>query len=98
LPSDLSIGDAAAFYAVSSFSGRDDELAAVHAALNEDGAIALIHGLGGVGKSSIAREYGWRNRDAYSIVWWLNAQTEDSIIDGMLRLGTMFARTRSNSG
>ena len=81
LPSDLSIVDASEFYAVPSFSGRDDELATVHAALKTDGAAVLVHGLGGVGKSSIAREYGWRNRDAYSVVWWLNAQTEGGIID-----------------
>jgi class 3 adenylate cyclase/tetratricopeptide (TPR) repeat protein len=92
LPSDLSIVDAAEFYAVPSFGGRDDELAAVHAALKTDGAVALVHGLGGVGKSSIAREYGWRNRDAYSVVWWLNAETEGGIIDGLVRLGTMFAQ------
>ncbi len=92
LPSDLSIVDAAEFHAVASFSGRDDELAAVGAALQDDGAVAVVHGLGGVGKSSIAREYGWRNRDKYSVLWWLNAQTEDGIIDGLLRLGTMFVQ------
>ena len=92
LPSDLSIIDAAQFYAVPSFSGRYDELAAVHAALQSDGAVALIHGLGGVGKSSIAREYGWVNRRAYSVVWWLNAQTEDGIIDGLIGLGATFAQ------
>jgi len=92
LPSDLSIIDAAEFHSIPSFSGRDEELAAVHEALKLDGAIALLNGLGGVGKSSVAREYGWRNRDAYSIVWWLNAQTEDGIIDGLVRLGTMFAQ------
>jgi class 3 adenylate cyclase/tetratricopeptide (TPR) repeat protein len=90
LPSDLSIVDAAEFHSVPAFSGRDDELEVVHTALRNDGAAALVHGLGGVGKSSIAREYGWRNRDQYSVVWWLNAQTEDGIIDGLLRLGTMF--------
>ena len=92
LPSDLSLVDAAEFYAVPSFSGRDGELDAVHAALKDDGAVALVHGLGGVGKSSLAREYGWRNRDAYSVVWWLNAETEAGIIDGLVRLGTMFAQ------
>lgn len=92
LPSDLSVIDAAEFHAVPSFGGRDEELAAARAALTHDGAIAVVHGLGGVGKSSIAREYGWRNRDRYSVVWWLNAQTEDGIIDGLLRLGTMFAQ------
>ncbi|HEY2475488.1 MAG TPA: tetratricopeptide repeat protein [Candidatus Cybelea sp.] len=92
LPSDLSIIDAAEFRAVPGFSGRDDELAAVHAALKTDGAVALVHGLGGVGKSSIAREYGWRHRDAYSVVWWLNAQTGGDVIDGLVRFGTMFAQ------
>ncbi len=92
LPSDLSIVDAAQFHPVSSFSGRDDELAAVHAALSRDGAIAVVHGLGGVGKSSVAREYGWRNRDTYSVIWWLNAQTEDRIIDGFVSLGAMFVQ------
>lgn len=91
LPSDTSILDTAEFHPVSSFSGRDDDLAAVHAAMERDDSIAVIHGLGGVGKSSIAREYGWRNRDRHSVVWWLNAQTEDGIIDGLLRLGAMFA-------
>jgi class 3 adenylate cyclase/tetratricopeptide (TPR) repeat protein len=91
LPSDLSIVDSAEFHAVPSFSGRDDELAAVHEALKSDAAIALVHGLGGVGKSSVAREYGWRNRDSYSVIWWLNAQTEDGVIDGLVRLGAMFA-------
>jgi len=90
LPSDLSVFDATEFHAVPSFSGRDEELATLQAALRNDGAIAVVHGLGGVGKSSIAREYGWRDREHYSAVWWLNAQTEDGIIEGLLRLGLMF--------
>jgi len=44
LPSDLSILDAARFHPVPSFSGRDAELAAVHAALQHDGAIVVVHG------------------------------------------------------
>ncbi|MGA7355374.1 MAG: FxSxx-COOH system tetratricopeptide repeat protein [Candidatus Cybelea sp.] len=90
LPSDLSIVDAAEFHSVPSFSGREDDLAAISAALQSDNAVAVVQGLGGVGKSSVVREYGWRNRDRYSVLWWLNAQTEDGIIDGLLRLGTMF--------
>ncbi len=92
LPSDLSIVEAAQFHPVPSFSGRDEELAAVHEALAHEGAIAVVHGLGGIGKSSIAREYGWRNRDVYSVVWWLNAQTEDGITDGLVSLGAMFVQ------
>ncbi len=92
LPSDSSIVDTAQLRPVPSFGGRDEELDAVHVALGGDGAIALLHGLGGVGKSSIAREYGWRNRDSYSVVWWLNAQNESGIIEGLLRLGAMFVQ------
>ncbi|MBV8198398.1 MAG: tetratricopeptide repeat protein [Candidatus Eremiobacteraeota bacterium] len=92
LPSGLSIVDAAEFHAVPSFSGREEELATLDAALKNDAAIAVVHGLGGVGKSSIAREFGWRNRARYSVVWWLNAQNEEGIIDGLLRLGSMFAQ------
>ncbi len=77
---------------VPSFSGRDDELAGIAAALAQDGNIAAVHGLGGVGKSSVAREYAWRNRDRYAVVWWLNAQTEDGVIDGLLRLGALLTR------
>ena len=90
LPSDLSIFDSAEFHAVPSFSGRDEELDTLRAALRNDGAIAIVHGMGGMGKSSLAREYGWRNRERYSVVWWLNAQTENGIIEGLLRLGGMF--------
>jgi class 3 adenylate cyclase/tetratricopeptide (TPR) repeat protein len=90
LPSNLSIVDVAEFRPVASFSGRDEELATVRSALERDGAIAVLHGLGGIGKSSIAREYGWRSRDEYSVVWWLSAESEDGVIDGLLRLGKMF--------
>jgi class 3 adenylate cyclase/tetratricopeptide (TPR) repeat protein len=92
LPSDISIVDSQEFFPVAGFSGRDEELAAVHAALGHDGSIAAVHGLGGVGKSSIAREYGWRNRDAYSVIWWLGAQSEDGVIEGLLGLGAMFVQ------
>jgi tetratricopeptide (TPR) repeat protein len=86
------IVDAEAIRPVPSFSGREEELAAVSAALANDGSIAMIHGLGGIGKSSVAREYAWRHRDDYAVVWWLNAQTEDGIIEGLLRLGSLLAR------
>ncbi|HET6276717.1 MAG TPA: tetratricopeptide repeat protein [Candidatus Cybelea sp.] len=74
------------------FTGRDEELAAVAAALESNDSIATIHGLGGTGKSSLAREYAWRNRSRYAVTWWLNAQTESGIIDGLVRLGTLFVK------
>lgn len=89
-PDDIAIMDAEALHPVAGFSGREEELAALSAALATDGSIAVIHGLGGVGKSSLAREFAWRNREQYAVAWWLNAETEDGIIEGLLRLGAAF--------
>jgi tetratricopeptide (TPR) repeat protein len=86
------IVDTEAVRPVPSFGGREPELISIAAALEDDGAIAAVHGLGGVGKSSVAREYAWRHRERYSVVWWLHAQTEDGIIEGLLRLGALFVR------
>jgi tetratricopeptide (TPR) repeat protein len=84
--------DTEAIRPVPSFSAREEELAAIAVALSNDGAIAAVYGLGGVGKTSIAREYAWRDRERYSVIWWLAAQTEDGIVDGLLRLGATFVR------
>ena len=86
------IVDGEAIRPVPGFSGREEELTAIAAALAGEGAMAAACGLGGVGKSSVAREYAWRNRADYSVVWWLNAETEDAIVDGLLRLGSTFVR------
>jgi tetratricopeptide (TPR) repeat protein len=86
------IVDVDAIRPVPSFSGRERELDAISEALAAPDSIAAVCGLGGVGKSSIAREYAWRNRDAYAVVWWVNAQTEDAIVDSLLRLGALFMR------
>ena len=86
------IVDAEAIRPVPSFSGREEELAELSTALSSDKPIAVVYGLGGAGKSSVAREYARRNRDRYSVIWLLNAQTDDAIIDGLLRLGAVFVR------
>jgi hypothetical protein len=36
-------------------------------------ASVVIHGLGGLGKSSVALEYMYRHWDAYSVILWLYA-------------------------
>ncbi len=86
------IVDGEAIRHVSSFSGREAELTALAQALAKDGGVAALCGLGGLGKSSLAREYAWRNREAYSVIWWLHAQTEDALVEGLLRLGAVFVR------
>jgi tetratricopeptide (TPR) repeat protein len=87
-----SILDGEAVRPVPGFSGREPELTTLASNLSRDGAITVVQGLGGVGKSAVAREFAWRNREEYSVIWWLNAETEDGIVEGLLRLGSLFVR------
>ncbi len=74
------------------FIGRDDLLAAMHAALSpKDAAAALtqtaVHGLGGVGKTSLAREYIERHAADYpGGVWWITAADRAGATDGLAAL------------
>ena len=65
------------------FTGRDGELLRIDGTLwsGNDGVAAItqpvsVSGLGGIGKSTLAREYGWQAQDGYAGVWWLNAASE----------------------
>ena len=83
---------------VPGFTGREAELAALKAALWNGGAAALtgspaataLAGLGGVGKSVLAREYAWRERERYRGVWWLLAKSRSTLLDGLIELGARF--------
>ena len=44
-------------------------------------------GLAGIGKSTLAREFAWRQRGEYSGVWWLPAGSRSSIVQGLIDLG-----------
>jgi hypothetical protein len=72
------------------FLGRDDALAAVEAALKlrqGRAAITALHGLRGVGKSTLAAAYAERNRSDYRATWWIRAQTEPSMREDLVALG-----------
>ncbi|MET8155994.1 tetratricopeptide repeat protein [Sphaerisporangium sp. NPDC005289] len=58
-------------------AGRDQALDEVHQRLNADPtrpSLLVIHGLGGVGKTSLAVEYAHRHQHAYHLVWQLPAE------------------------
>ena len=55
------------------FFGREEELAELQRLLNLPGARAVsLHGLGGIGKSSLARAWAARHRREWDAVLWLS--------------------------
>jgi len=72
------------------FMGRDDALSAIDAALKGTSsglAVAVLHGLRGVGKTTLAAAYAERHRADYRATWWISAQTEAGIRTELVALG-----------
>jgi TIR domain len=72
------------------FMGRDDALAAIRAALGRgEGRVAVtaLHGLRGVGKTTLAAAYAERHRADYRATWWVRAQTEATMRADLVALG-----------
>ena len=61
-----------------SFEGRKDELKHVHALLDKKKECAIV-GLGGSGKSQLARKYAQLYRQQYHHMLWINCINEESI-------------------
>src|SRR5205807_2241948 len=60
------------------FTGRSETLDALRADLLRDGRQAL-YGLGGIGKTQIAAEYAFRHRQNHNAIFWVFADSEQSI-------------------
>jgi hypothetical protein len=74
------------------FMGRDDALAAIDAAFASDDsrlavAITALHGLRGVGKSTLAAAYAERHRREVRLAWWIGAHEDTSLRAGLVGLG-----------
>ena len=70
--------------------GRDDALAAIATALQRyEGRVAVtaLHGMRGVGKTTLAAAYAERHRGDYRATWWIRAQTEPTLRADLVGLG-----------
>ncbi len=78
---------------VDSFTGREEELKDLKSALTKDGKSFIsqnIVGLSGIGKTSLAVEYAWRNKEDYDFIAFIKASSQDSLTNDFKELGIMF--------
>ncbi|QBD76601.1 tetratricopeptide repeat protein [Ktedonosporobacter rubrisoli] len=73
------------------FTGREEVLHTIHTfltvtpATKQLQALALV-GLGGIGKTQVAIEYAYRYADCYQAVFWLAAETTESLVASMQQI------------
>jgi hypothetical protein len=69
---------------VEHFVGRDENIVKICEALQYDGSrkTAVMHGLGGIGKTQLALAYAHRHREEYSAVFWVNSKDVDTLKQG----------------
>ena len=72
------------------FTGRDAELDMLHERIKSGTATAItaVQGMGGIGKTSLAREYAHRFGTAarFGGVWWIDAETQSGIFTAFEQL------------
>ena len=76
------------------FTGREEVLQRVHKALHQRQSALLsqssaLSGLGGVGKTQTAIEYAYRYANDYAAVFWISAETTESLTSSFLALAEM---------
>jgi hypothetical protein len=72
------------------FMGREDALEAIETALKRyEGRVAItaLHGLRGVGKTTLAAAHAERHRGDYRATWWIRAQAETTLRADLVGLG-----------
>jgi hypothetical protein len=81
------------------FMGRDDALSAIEAALKGyKGRVAItaLHGLRGVGKTTLAAAYAERHRGDYRATWWIRAQATSTMRADLVALGVRLSWVRAD--
>nr|WP_239134954.1 tetratricopeptide repeat protein [Streptomyces sp. SID12488] len=72
------------------FVGREEALTTLATAMERDSKAITqtVHGLGGVGKTTLALHYAHTHRHSYQLVWWIHADTPEQIITDLAGLTT----------
>jgi hypothetical protein len=81
---------------VRSFLGRRGEIEHLHRLLNDgrqstlswQGNLAALSGMGGVGKTQLARAYAFENRTAYTTGWWISSENPKMLVESIMALAT----------
>ena len=63
------------------FTGREKELSEIKNNFADGCRMQILYGMGGMGKSQIARKYVYDHYRSYSLIHWINANTIDSIAE-----------------
>ena len=83
------------------FAGRQEELEEVHQRLSSPDrqvAVVALSGLGGVGKSALARAYCDAHRADYEAIWWVKAESEEDLCSDLAQFARAWSPTAARSG
>ncbi|MFF0251030.1 NB-ARC domain-containing protein [Micromonospora zamorensis] len=72
------------------FVGREDALRRLGAAAGDAGPLIVqaVHGLGGIGKSTLAARWAGAHSDVYAPIWWITADSPAALDAGLVALAT----------
>jgi hypothetical protein len=75
------------------FTGRDGLLVTVRERVlaGDRAVVQALHGLGGVGKTLLAVEFAHRFAGDYDLVWWVNAEQPELVLEQVARLAVAAA-------
>ncbi len=71
------------------FIGRDDELMKLNNAFTDSEKIVLIHGLGGIGKSSLAKQYAHLHQKEYKHLAWVEVKITETATETATETSTV---------